>query len=333
MRPKTIGLIVNPMSGLGAEHNLEIAYHLVQALKPEHIYTGSGQFGEAVLPNAHILSAGDLTGSAATEAIALMAVKKGVDTLAIIGGDGTMADVAFALHRVNLRCPILGIGAGSINAGELVICKASQVSDLANADFEIMSLNALEASCNNQILAIAFNDVVIGTTIVGTVQGSYCDWDANAFLGGQRVIGIPHAVGSQTAWVAKTSETKHTIVSNGTSVGTVIVGLARNSNFFGKAIVGGVCLSALIGLDAGCLVCDHPLVRTQLDRQSHQDMEPIRSAYVSLGQDEVIEVSGLTYPAVLCADGNPLKALELADIVRIYIRPNAVDVLRIAHSD
>ncbi len=333
MRPKTIGLIVNPKSGLGAAHNLEIARLLIRALEPNQIYTGSDQFGEDALANADVLSVEGLTGGAASQAIALMAVRKGVEALVIIGGDGTMADIAFALHQADVRCPILGIGAGSINAGELVMCKASQVEELTAADFEIEPITALEASCNNDILAIAFNDIVIGTTIVGTVQGDFCDLDANAFLNGERIAGIPRPVGSQTAWVAKNSVTKRTIVTTGMSVGTVIAGFTHLNGLFGKAIIGGVCLSSLVGIAAGCLVCDQPLVRTQLDRQAHLDMEPIHSAYASLAEDEVIEVSGLTYPAVLCADGNPLRALEIADIARIRVRPNAVDVLRIARSD
>jgi NAD kinase len=329
VKPKTIGLIVNPMSGLGANHNLEVARLLVHALEPDHIYTGSGQFGEDALPTADVLVVENLTGSAATQAIALMAMKEGVDALAIIGGDGTMADVAFALHRNNLRCPILGIGAGSINAGELVMCKANQISELVNTDFDIKSVTALEASCNNQILALAFNDVVIGTTIVGTSQDKYCDWDANAFLEGQRIAGMARPIDSQSAWVAKSSATKRTLVSEGNAIGTLVTGLAQNQHFFGKAIVGGVCLSTLVGIEAGCLVSDQPLVRTQFDQQAHRDIEPIRSAYVSLSKDEVIEIGGMSHPAVLCADGNPLKALHPDDLTHIRVLPHAVDVLRI----
>ncbi len=336
MKPQTIGLIVNPASGLGAAHNLEVARRLVQALAPQDICTGPGQLGEEAvtgIAQAAIVPIEGRTGRAASQAIAQAALRKGVQALAVVGGDGTLADIAFAIARAGARCPILGIGAGSINAGALVTCKASQVGELAGADFAVRTVTALEAECNGDVLAFAFNDIVIGTTIVGMTQNELCDLDANAFLNGERVLGVPRPVGSPTASVTKRSETRRLLVSAGTSVGTVIAGLTSYDCFFGKAVVGGVCLSSLVGIPAGCLVCDQPLVRTQLDREAHRNTEPIRSAYVSLDEGEVIEATGLAYPAVLCADGNPLKALQPADIARLRARPGAVEVLRIVHHD
>jgi NAD kinase len=333
VRPKTIGLIVNPKSGQGAEYNLALARRLVQALAPEMIYTGQGQLDDTILADIHELSVTGQMGRSLSQALALMIVQRGVDALVVIGGDGTMADVAFALYQSAAQCPILGIGAGSINAGDLVTCKANLVGELASADFEIKSISALVAGCNGDDLALAFNDVVIGTTIVGTLLGNICDLDANAFMRGEQIKGIPQPIAGEMASVVKINATKQIIVSTGKSVGTVVAGFAQNPCFFGKAIVGAVGLTSLAGIEAGCLVCEQALVCTQPDRQKHVDSEPIRSSYVSLAAEDRIEVSGLTYPAVLCADGNPLKALQLDDICHIRVQPNAVSVLRIAQSN
>jgi len=333
VKPKIIGLIVNPRSGPGAARNLEVARLLAQALEPEHVYTGPGLLGGDALPKARVLPVEGLTGRAASQAVARMAVEQGVEALVVIGGDGTMADIAFAVHQAGVRCPIMGIGAGSINAGDLVTCRAGQVEELATADFAVETITALEASCNDNVLAFGFNDIVIGTTIVGTEQGSLCDLDANAALEGRRVLAVPRSVGRQTAVVIKRSGDARLLVSAGMAVGTVIAGFTHYDCFFGKAIVGAVCLSSLVGIPAGCLVCEQPLVRTQLDRQAHLAMEPVHSAYVGLAEGEVIEVTGLAFPAVLCADGNPLKALQPADVARLCVRPDAVDVLRIIRQD
>jgi hypothetical protein len=75
-------------------------------------------------------------------------------------------------------------------------------------------------------------------------------------------------------------------------------------------------------------VSDHPLVVTRLDLDVQMRTEPVHSAYVSLTGDDVIEVTGLDDPAVLCADGNPLAALRPADVCQMWVRPGAVDVLR-----
>jgi NAD kinase len=331
VKPRAIGLIVNPRSGLGAKHNLEVAHRLVQALDAKHIVTGPGLLGEDAVSNAHILPIAASTGRASSQAIALGAIQEDVEALVVIGGDGTMADVAFAVNQTGKRCPIMGVGAGSINAGDLITCKADQLEELVDVNFRVESIGALVAGCNDEVLALAFNDVVIGTTVVGTVGGDFINLDANAFFDGTQIPGEPRPVGTDTALVTKEGETGRIEVSSGKAVGTVVAGFAHYDCFFGKAIVGGVGLSSLIDAPAGCLVCDQPLARTQLDKQTFATMEPVHSTYVSLDDNEVILATGLGYPAVLCADGNPLKCLQPTDEVQIRVQPDAVDVLRIAN--
>jgi hypothetical protein len=262
--------------------------------------------------------------------VASAALHQGVDALVVVGGDGTLSDIAFAVFQAGSQCPILGVGAGSINAGDLMTCKASQVDMLQACEFQVELLNALETSHNGQTLALAFNDVVIGTTVVGTVDGAYQDLDANAFLESRQVPGKPRPIGGDSARVTKHNIRGEILVDSGQSVGTVVAGFANYECFFGKAIIGGVGLSGVAGAPAGCIVCEQALVCTHLDLAQHLQTEPIRSAYVSLLEDDVIRVTGLDYPAVLCADGNPLAPLRPSDISEIRIRPGAVAVLRIA---
>jgi predicted polyphosphate/ATP-dependent NAD kinase len=331
VKPRSIGLIVNPRSGLGEKHNLEVARRLVQILGVEHVVTGPGPLGAETIPNAHVLPITMSSGRADSQAIALGAIQENVETLVVVGGDGTMADVAFTINKAGKRCPMMGIGAGSINAGDLVTCKADQLEKLIDADFIVESVGALVAGCNEEVMALAFNDIVIGTTVVGTVDGESVDLDANAFFDGTQIPGEPRPVGTDRSLVTKKGETGTIKVSAGILVGTVVVGFAHYDCFFGKAIVGGVGFSSLIDAPAGCLVCDQPLVRVQLDKQEYASMEPVHSAYVSLADGEVMSVTGMEYPAVLCADGNPLQRLHPTDEVQIRVQPNAVDVLRMAN--
>lgn len=330
MRPQRIGLIVNPKSGQGAAHNLRTASQVVQALQPQAVLTGPGLLGGDALPSAQVLSIPSLPGRAASQAVARASLEAGVDVLVVIGGDGTLSDIASAIFQTGTRCPILGVGSGSINAGDLITCKAAQVETLRNCSFQVDRLNALEAGYNQRFMALAFNDVVIGMTIVGTVDGGYRDLDANAFMEARQVPAKPHPIGTEAARVTKQTASGELSVSAGRDVGTVVVGFSHYNSFFGKAIIGGVGLSAVAGIPAGCLVCDQPLVVVNLELDDHLRMEPMRSSYVSLNDGDVIRVTGLDHPAVLCADGNPLAALRSSDECEIRVRPAAVDVLRIA---
>ena len=330
MKPRKIGLIVNPRSGgQTPAHNLRIAHRLVEALRVEAVVTGPGLLGGEALPSARSVTIPPLTGRAASQAVAYALLDEEIDTLAVIGGDGTLSDIAFVVYRAGSHCPILGVGAGSINAGDLIACQASQVDELQGRDFRVESVNALEASFNDQVMALAFNDVVIGATIVGTIEGAHQDLDANAFIESRQVCGKPRPIGTDIARVTKLRQAEEIVVAMGRSVGTVIAGFTHYHCFFGKAIIGGVGLSSVAGVSAGCLVCEQALVCTRLDLEEHLKMEPIRSAYVSLTDDAVIRVTGLDNPAVLCADGNPLAAFRPADTAQIRVRPDAVDVLRI----
>lgn len=328
MRPESVGLVVNPAAGLGARHNLEIARQAVAALGPVRVVTGPGALGGEAAPGAEVVSLAGRSGRAATRLVAAEAAQAGCRAIVAIGGDGTLADVAFALVQSRARCPILGVGAGSTNVGGLVTCLAADVAQLAHADFAAHTVAALTAGCNESLLALAFNDVVIGTTVVGTLHGEVVDLDAAERLDGRTVVAEPQPVGRAGAEVIRISPGRVVKVAAGLEVGTVVAGFADGKRFYGKAIAGAVCLTGLAGLAAGCLVCDRPLVRTRLEAGELVAVEPLRSAYVSLADSDTLQVTGVGPPAVLCADGNPLKRLEPEDRVHIRVRTTAVEVLR-----
>jgi len=324
-----VGLIVNPTAGLGEERNLAVAGAAIAALSPARVLTGPGNLGADATPHAEIIPIPEVRGRAATQHLASGLIAAGVDVLVVIGGDGTLADVAFILVNAGSSCPILGIGAGSTNVGDLIICRADAVEQVREARLWVEPVNALVAGCNGQDLALAFNDVVIGATIVGTLHGNVCDLDAAAFVAGERKVGHPQPVGSAMSVVTKVANGRTVEVARGAAVGTLIAGFANYECFYGKAIVGGVCLTDLTRQPAGCLVSDQPLVRTVLSVEELRAVEPLHSAYISLNQDEVIHTTGIGPPAFLIADGNPLKALLPEDIVSIRVRPQAVQVLRL----
>ncbi|MEA3338292.1 MAG: hypothetical protein U9R25_20575 [Chloroflexota bacterium] len=71
------------------------------------------------------------------------------------------------------------------------------------------------------------------------------------------------------------------------------------------------------------------LVGTELTPVALAGVEPIHSSYISLDEGETIQATGIGPPAVLCADGNPLKLLVPGDIASIHLHPQAVRVLRL----
>ena len=180
------------------------ARQVISSLRPDQVVTGAGDLGANAVSEAQVIPLPDIQGRAATQFLARQIISTGVDALIVVGGDGTLADVAFVLLEADSPCPLLGIGAGSTNVGDLVTCRADAISVLEDARFEIDTVNALVAGCNGRDLALAFNDVVIGTTVLGTLDGRVRDLDATAFFAGEQKVGFPQEVGCAASVVTKT---------------------------------------------------------------------------------------------------------------------------------
>ena len=328
-----IGLIINPAAGQGATANAAVAQQALTALAPERLWVGEGEMGAALLGDLSLpmiaLDTGSHPGKARTLYLAERLARQGVDFLLVVGGDGTMADVALALVKSGQDVPILGVGVGSTNVGGLIACRQEEAAHLAETRLVTRELDCLLASCNGELLGIGFNDCVIGFTVVATIDGRLANVRVVEEMEGLNVRGTPQAVWTTETRVVKRSVWGETLVAEGQAVGIVMVGLAE-SCFFGKAVTGGVCLTTLIGLPAGCLVCDQPLVRVQVEAREVLKLEPISSRYVSLEEEESIVTTGVRAGAALCADGNPLKILDGADVVEMGVRRRAIKSMQLS---
>jgi NAD kinase len=325
------GVIVNPVAGISAQDSLLAARRATERLGILEVSTGTGKLGADAFTgwrgqvHAHDAQAG--TGRAQTQALSGEIASRGIDGMIVVGGDGTLADVACAFLNRKFRAPILGIGAGSTNVGRLITCHAEQAERLEPKELEAWNVDYLLASVNSQPLAIGFNDVVLGHTIVGMLNGKRRDLDAVERMSGKLVPAKPQPAGSSSTRVTRRSTANpDSLIAEGTSVATVVVGFT-DSSFFGKAITGGICLATVAGLPAGCLVSDIPLVQIEIDSTTLREAAPVLSRYVSLAHGDSVVIEGVN-GAVLCADGNPCRRLELADQVLISLQSDAVTGVR-----
>lgn len=337
MRPRRLGLVVNPTAGGGREGTLAAAAAALAALAPAEVVTGPGELGEAAClrrrasdPGLAVTVAvpGSATGRAATADLVVRAARSGVDALVVVGGDGTLSDAATALHAAGLSVPVVGVGAGSTNAGALVSVERAAVGDLA-ADLREETVTALALVLPGGERCLAFNDVVVGDTVCGTVGGRFVNLAAAPFMRGERVLASPTAVRSPAARVTKAgADGREVEVGAGEDVGCVVVGFTRTGDVVGQALLGGLGLSSAAGVPAACLVASFPLVYADMDAATHAAMEPLRTAYVGLSPGEAVRLTGFSGGAALVADGNPLELLEPGDVVEVRVQEAACRVLR-----
>jgi NAD kinase len=321
------GVIVNPVAGIGLQGSLRAARQAAERLGIIKVLTGPGQLGaEAFTEWSGQLQIHDLQGRAdreQTQALAGQIASAAIDVMLVVGGDGTLADVSRAFLQRKFRAPILGIGAGSTNVGKLVTCRVERVEQLKLEELEAWDVDGLLVTLNDQPIALAFNDVVVGHTIVGMLNGKRRDLDAVERISGNLIPAKPRSAGcSSTRVIRRSINHSDLLIAGGSSAATIVVGFA-DSSFFGKAVTGGICLATVAGLPAGCIVSDTPLVQIEIDVATLQAIEPVTSRYASVADGDSVVIEGVA-GAALCADGNPFRRLESNDHVVVSLHCDAV---------
>jgi len=311
--------------------NLRVARVAVEALSPTQVVTGSGELGALALEGwrgglaIHPVRA--KVGREQTQELGRRLLGEQLDAMMIVGGDGTMADVAEMCLDQAGSPPLLGVGVGSTNVGRLITCTGEAASRLHPGRLRAETVGTILASCNGQRLGVGFNDAVIGFTVVGTLAGRARDLDAAKKREGVDVLGTPKGIGTQGTRVVRIGPKGRRLIASGRSVGSVVLGFAERS-FFGKAVTGGICLSTLTGLPAGLLVCGRPLVRVELEAKAFLQWPPLMSWFIGVDEGSRILIEHARRGAALCADGTPLQVLRTSDRVELAVRRAAMTVLR-----
>jgi hypothetical protein len=335
---RRLGLVVNPAAGRGAKHNLAIAARAMATLRPQEIITGPRELGaeafdgdpfrDGARPRVAEVTVSEQTGRARTTELVRRVLEHAPDAIVVVGGDGTLADAATVLVDERATAPILGIGVGSTNVGPLVAADAASVDRLGGVEFVRRPLHALEVSLAGDRLGVAFHDVVVGYTVVGTIDGRAVDVDARALFEGSTVPGQPRSVGAPTTRITRIGRRGSEVVAAGGWVGTIVVAAVRDE-LVGQALAGGACLAALTGIPAGCLVSERPLALVGLSSDEVLAWPPLKTAYVNFDDQSTVLIEGVAPGAAVSADGNPLRILGPGDEIEVRLRPNAAFVIRI----
>jgi hypothetical protein len=333
-RYSRIGLIANPCAGQGGRQVAQAIRGAVAALDPDDIYTGLAELDAGSLDDTgqlrpspfrtHVVRTASATGRAATRELARAVCGMALDAVVVVGGDGTVADVATELIAASCPTPLVGVGAGTANAGSLITCLASDVAGLATAELAAGAVDALLARVRDEAAA-AFNDVTIGHGIVGTDStGEMATYSAARFLAGERVLATAQPIDSPVAQVRLDHTAGSVLLAAANQVGSVAVGIL-DGRFVAKAAAGGTCLADLSGAPAACCVADVALVRGRLT--SAERYRPVHSVSIPVFADNTITVCGVD--AVLCADGNPVCVLDVQTVTTVTVRPRAVTAVRL----
>lgn len=252
-----------------------------------------------------------------------------VDVILVVGGDGTLSDVAYSLFKEGADTPILGLGAGSTNAGPLITIKAMELDKLDLRTLTVQKVGGILTTLNNEQVGLGFNDIVLGDTVLTTLEGRVVQVNAVEFMKGKKIPAFPLKVGTMDSevYIERSAVEEVTLVHKG--VFGQMFAAPLEERYLGKGLAGGTSLATALGLPAGIAITSEPLINYSIGRDEFLDMEPIVTKTASFGEHDEVVVKCLREGTCLNIDGNPLAILGTNDEVRLNYIPAAAGVLKL----
>jgi len=304
---RDLGVIVNPKAGAGKAANDKIAAKAIEKFSYCNIIRV------------------DPVGRKGTMNIA-DEIACNVDAIMVIGGDGTMSDVAYSLFISKSRTPIIGFGAGSTNAGPLITAKANEIDQLDPHELFIQEVGGIFALLNGDPAGLGFNDIVFGDTILTTLKGKVVQVSAEDFIKGIKNPAPPSRVGTIKSNVSIDRKGKIKLIQQG-EFGQMFAS-PLDDRYLGKGLAGGVSLATALGLPAGISITSEPLINYSIKQEEFLRMEPIVTRTASFREGDEVIVKGIKEGTCLNIDGNPVAILKPDDEVRLHYIPSASIVLK-----
>jgi hypothetical protein len=325
------GLIVHPSAGRGEEAMRDLLPVLLSQIESDSLFVIAETFATAAAEGARVKFeqigvpiTSDL--SFIEKAVAVM-LDKQVDTLIGVGGDGTLCTIANTIVTYGGKVRLLGIGAGSSNVGPLVTVRGKDLERLDLSCLVERPIHGIEVQVNNKPAGIAFNDVTFSNLFFGTNEGARVDLDARAMLNGVRQETRPCSVCGEETQIYKNGALM--IDAQDTPIGQIIASPINDPlPYSGKAISGLMCWGPYLGKEGVLTAADAVLIRTHIDIDTLEMVEPLHLRQVSFGDGDTIEVVGLETDAVVIADGNPICSLLPADRVTLRLRRSVLRAFR-----
>ncbi len=311
-----IGLIVNPKAG---KFNREIVKEVVDRLSPCMVYVGPAELGGYLRGFGFESSKVDLvelefepSGSAEDTVWLVRRFNEiDLDAVVVFGGDGTMSDASISKH------PLLCIPTGTTNVSPLIFNDSTTftVEEIDPTKFVIKEIDGLVVEIDG-LYFNAFNDVVVGSTILSTINGRKTQIDAEAFLEGRKIESKPKKFHAKVE-IMRGNEILKSIEG---IFGNIFISLT-GKRYLGKGIAGGVAISTFVGFKAA-IACTNEGMICHYSKDELRSMEPFVTSTLSFDEGEKVRI--LT-DGVVSRDGTPIKKGN----VEVEFRERLVKVLKL----
>ncbi|MBO8183411.1 MAG: NAD(+)/NADH kinase [Archaeoglobus sp.] len=308
-----IGLVINPKAGRGIDS--ELVKSVVERLSPLEVFCS--EIGEGLikgLGGSKInLVEIDYKGNY-EDTIKLVEElnKLDLDAVVVFGGDGTMSDASISKH------PLLCLPTGTTNVSPLIFNDSPtfSIEEIEPQKFTRKQIGGLVVRVDD-LSFNAFNDVVVGSTILSTVNGKKTQVDAELFLKGEKVESKPKKFKARVE-IAKDGEI---LKMTAGIFGNIFVS-PTSERYLGKGITGGAAISTFAGFKA-VVACTSEGMIYRYSKEGLREVEPFVTTSLSFDEGETVRIHA---DEVISRDGTPIKRFRHAEV---EYRENLVEVLKV----
>jgi len=297
-----IGVICS--AGSGGGNRFGAVCDMILEKWAEHTIISVSGFGGEYLPGAVLPDVGEHSYIDRINLAVTSLIDAGAQMLTLLGGDGTAAYVADALiHSGNNNLPLFGLAMGTANVGPIISHDAFERGIPPVGRLQTKRAGTVEALDGDLHTAYAFNDVVIGDTMLATFENEMITADARILaLEGRTVPKPPAACIAEELAIEKNGRRN---VSALPQIAQIIASPIERDNLYGRAVTGVLCFSPHSDHKAALLLSPQPVVTME---QSEYGYGALAAAEQMLFREgDRIEITGVRENAMIIADGNPYR--------------------------
>ena len=251
-------------------------------------------------------------------------LQAGAQRFVSVGGDGTATYVRNALYELGQDLPILGVAAGTANVGPIVSVTLDQLAGRHISQASLVPCDGLSVFVNGKFVSLAFNDLIVGDTFLGTIDGQTVNMSVRALLeDGQRLAQVPSDDIVRDDFCVELNG--KTLTPGLKKIRQIILSSVANESHYGRAVYGAVGKCDWCEKKGVIALCDYIAVSfiddgAGVDRFSSTD-------YLIFGPNDQVSLQGFTEKACLVCDGNPY--LMPCDRFEVRYEPALVKIIKL----
>ena len=226
----------------------------------------------------------------------------GAERFVSVGGDGTATYVKNAMYELEINFPILGVAAGTANVGPIVSVTLEQLEGRHISEAKEVCYDGIAVYVKDKFISLAFNDLIVGDTFLGTIDGQTCSLSVRALLERGEHTPVKPAEHIVTDDFVIELNGKD-LVPNREIIRQIVLSPVAHESHYGRAVYGPVGKCDWCEKKGVIALCDYIAVSFEEDGTGVDRISSTQ--YLIFGPNDQVALRGLTEEACLVCDGNP----------------------------